>query len=136
MDTSFKGVVFRADGKVLLGFNPRSEWELLGGRAEECDRLPVEVVRREVLEEAGITIRVGAIVDAWIYDVMGEGRVCVVSYLAEAEEGQGLNVSDEHSWLRWFSAEEVGCLEMPQEYKKTIALATKLRAVSVDHREV
>jgi hypothetical protein len=32
MDTSLKAVIFDEQGRVLLGKNPRREWELLGGR--------------------------------------------------------------------------------------------------------
>ncbi|MGW2571496.1 NUDIX domain-containing protein [Streptomyces sp. NPDC001537] len=71
IDTSFKAVLLDSEMHVLLGTNPRGEGELLGGRAEAQDAAPQDTVRREVREEAGIDIVVGAIIDTWFYDVPG-----------------------------------------------------------------
>jgi hypothetical protein len=35
METSFKAALFDSANRVLLGSNPRGEWELLGGRADQ-----------------------------------------------------------------------------------------------------
>lgn len=103
-DTSFKAVLLDREMRVLLGTNPRGECELLGGRAEAQDASPQDTVRREVREEAGIDIVVGAIVDSWFYDIPGKGRVAVTSYLARPVGDVSLALGTEHA--DWACADE------------------------------
>jgi ADP-ribose pyrophosphatase YjhB (NUDIX family) len=62
---SIKGVVIHAD-KVLLLRNDREEWELPGGRLE-IGETPEECVAREIAEETGWRVRVGPVLDTWLY---------------------------------------------------------------------
>ncbi len=126
MDTSFKAVVFNSEHKVLLGTNPRSEWELLGGRADPEDRGPEDTIRRELFEEAGLDIVLGSIVDIWYYDIAGEGRVAVASYLAEPASDTPLTASHEHGKLAYFAVDQIDDLQLPGRYKTTIRRAQQL----------
>lgn len=128
MDVSFKAVLFNGDGQVLLGANSRSEWELLGGRADCQDSDPAATITREVREEAGIDAVVGELVDIWYYDIPNEGRVAVASYLASVEDMSGLVASVEHRSLRFFAPEEISALAMPEGYKSTIRQAAARRS--------
>lgn len=123
MDVSFKAVLFDSDGAVLLGRNRRHEWELLGGRADPADRSPADTIRRELHEEAGLGVTVGALVDIWYYDIAGEGRVAVASYLASSIVGGSLRASDEHAELCWFELDELDDIPLPRGYATTIRLA-------------
>lgn len=126
MDVSFKAVVLDAAGRVLLGRNPRDEWELLGGRADPGDPDPHATIARELAEEAGIAVRIGELVDIWYYDVPGAGRVAVASYLAHLDGDAELVTSDEHAQLRFFPVDEVAGLDMPAGYTRTILAAARL----------
>lgn len=126
LNVSFKAVLLSEDRRTLLGRNPRQEWELLGGRPDPRDATPQETLRREFLEEAGLAIVVGPILDSWIYDLGNLGRICVVTYSATVTDEAPLQVSAEHSEVRWFSAHEALNASMPRGYKESImcALAT------------
>jgi 8-oxo-dGTP pyrophosphatase MutT (NUDIX family) len=124
MDTSFKAVVFDEHGRVLLGKNPREEWELLGGRADPGDISPEDTIRRELLEETGIEVSLGPLIDIWFYDVAG-GRIAVASYLASIATGTKAP-SIEHSELAFFDADELDGLNLPAGYKMSIRRARKL----------
>lgn len=123
MDVSFKAVLFDSDGAVLLGRNRRREWELLGGRADLADRSPADTIRRELFEEAGLTVTIGGLVDIWYYDIAGEGRVAVASYLATSSSEGSLRPSEEHAELCWFGLDELDGIPLPEGYVSTIRLA-------------
>lgn len=127
MDVSFKAVLFDEHDRVLLGSNPRSEWELLGGRADDEDAGPVETIIRELWEEAGIHVDVGELIDIWYYDIANEGRVAVVSYLATTSDITSVAASVEHGSLGFFGLDDLDALVMPAEYKRTIRTAAELR---------
>lgn len=126
LGVSVKAVLQDDAGRVLLGRNPRDEWELLGGRPDPEDSTPQDTLRRELLEEAGIAIDFGPILDSWIYDLGDLGRVCIVTYCATPANGARLQVSDEHSDLRWFTADEALAARMPRGYKDSIRAAEAL----------
>lgn len=123
MDVSFKAVLFDDAGRVLLGTNPRDEWELLGGRADPEDSGPADTITRELVEEAGVCIRVDHLIDIWYYDIPHEGRVAVASYLAHFIGPATIQASHEHSRLAFFSIDELDRLLMPSQYATTIRAA-------------
>lgn len=133
MEISFKGVLFDEEGRVLLGLNPRNEWELLGGRADPEDEGPAHTIAREFHEEAGLDVQVSDLIDIWYYDIPRRGRVAIASYVVSlTSPGVGSwSASEEHSSLRRFSLEEVRALDMPAGYKRTISAAAAL-SVSLD----
>ena len=124
LNVSIKAVLRDDEGRVLLGRNPRGEWELLGGRPDPEDTSPQETLRRELLEEAGLAITVGPILDSWIYDLGDTGRICLVTYLASPATTTPPHLSEEHSDLRWFTPAQAQEATMPQGYKDSIAAAS------------
>lgn len=125
MDVSFKAVVIDDQKRVLLGSNPRGEWELLGGRADLEDDSPEATVEREVREESALRVDVGAVIDSWFYDVPGGGRVAILSFLARPESSAIVN-SDEHHQVCFFTVDECMELVMPDGYKRSIRRAIEL----------
>jgi 8-oxo-dGTP pyrophosphatase MutT (NUDIX family) len=130
MDTSLEGVLFDDAGRVLLGLNPREEWELLGGRADPDDADPAATIRREFLEEAALAVEVEDLIDIWYYDVAGAGRVAVASYLVHVEPAAlhtaALHLSDEHADLRFVPPDELESLPIPDGYTRTIRKAQRI----------
>lgn len=116
---SVKGVVVR-DGCVLLLRNERSEWELPGGKLEVGEE-PARCAEREIAEESGWAVVAGPLLDAWQYPVAGE-HVLILTYgcYAGHELGEPV-VSMEHTESGLFTAAQVGDLEMPDGYKRSIA---------------
>src|SRR4051794_8018098 len=113
---SIKGVV-EVNGKIVLLKNERDEWELPGGKLEGKES-PVECLEREVLEELGIRAETEALLDVWIYDVLGKIDVFIVTYaMRPIEEGASLRVSHEHKEVGLFSHDEITALNMPSGYK-------------------
>lgn len=122
MQVSFKAVIFDTSHRVLLGRNPRGEWELLGGRAEPDDADPEDTLRREAMEEAGLQIEVGRLIDVWYYTVEGS-RIAIASYAAHVTDSSRAEISDEHSELRFFALDELPALTLPDGYKRSIEIA-------------
>ena len=75
---SVKGVVL-LDSKVALLQNPRDEWELPGGKLEPGET-PEQCVVREIYEELNLRVRVGSILDSWVYHIAEGVDVLIVTY--------------------------------------------------------
>jgi 8-oxo-dGTP pyrophosphatase MutT (NUDIX family) len=120
---SVKGVVVR-DGRVLLVYNERDEWELPGGRLE-IGETPPQCVAREITEETGWKVTTGPILDSWLYYIApADKHVLIVTYGAHLDPGQDdLDpvLSHEHAEVGLFTQDEVLDLVMPQGYKESIA---------------
>jgi 8-oxo-dGTP pyrophosphatase MutT (NUDIX family) len=115
---SVKGVVFLGSRVVLLQ-NLRHEWELPGGKLE-LGETPESCVAREILEELNLRVKVGPLLDVWVYHI-GEGvDVFVVTYGCYPESPQGLTHSPEHNAARLFNLDELDQLNMPGGYKRSI----------------
>ena len=108
------GAVVFDRGRVLLvkrGHEPlKGEWSLPGGAVEIGETLEAAVAR-EVLEETGLAVEVGPIVD--VVDRVqrtGDGRVeyhfVIVDYLCRAQTDRIVHGSDADD-VRWVSVEEL-----------------------------
>jgi 8-oxo-dGTP pyrophosphatase MutT (NUDIX family) len=101
---SQKAALFDPEGHLLVLRRPDGVWEFPGGRlgAEEA---PLVGLRREVYEETGLSVRVGAPVftAAWRNDA-DEGRFAVV-YRCETDE-TAVELSEEHVDARWVTVAE------------------------------
>lgn len=102
---SIKGVVID-DGRVLLLLNERGEWDLPGGRPDPGEDHRSALVR-EVKEEAGYDVEVGALVDEHLFEVIPQRFVRIVAY-ACALRGGDPALSQEHHEIRWVAVAEIG----------------------------
>ncbi len=125
---SIKGVILQ-DGRVVLLRNERDEWELPGGRLEMGES-PEECVAREIREELGLDVRVGAILDSWQYHIFEGADVLVVTYGCHPEPFSDLWHSPEHSAVGLFRLGEVPDLKMPRGYKDSIGRWAELLQVA------
>ena len=118
---SVKAVVIN-EGRVVLLKNERDEWELPGGRLERGET-PAQTVTRELEEELGAVIQVEALVDSWVYQVVGK-EVLILSYRAILESDLNtLAISSEHQDLGWFGFDELEHLNLPDGYRRSIRRA-------------
>ncbi|HZA21828.1 MAG TPA: NUDIX domain-containing protein [Dehalococcoidia bacterium] len=115
---SIKGVVI-IDSQVALLKNPRHEWELPGGKLELGETPPV-CLAREVQEELSLSVKVGPILDSWVYHIAEGVDVLIVTYGCYSESSVKPVHSAEHQALGLFSADEVDQLNMPQGYKDSV----------------
>lgn len=118
---SVKGVL-EWDGRVVVLENGRGEWELPGGRLDATDASPVAALRREMREELGIEVVVGALVDSWIYDVAGR-RVLILTHRCAAERPSRLEHSDEHQRVAELTLAELEGAPIPAGYLRSIRSA-------------
>jgi 8-oxo-dGTP pyrophosphatase MutT (NUDIX family) len=115
---SIKGVLVEAGGVVLLE-NEREEWELPGGRLEPGEA-PETCFVREFAEELGAVVEVARIIDCWLYEVLPQREVVIVTYGVE-RRGQGeLRLSDEHPRFGFFTLHEIDALPIPEGYRRSI----------------
>jgi 8-oxo-dGTP pyrophosphatase MutT (NUDIX family) len=116
---SIKGVV-TADRHVLLMLNERDQWELPGGRLEVGES-PVQCVEREIREETGLAVAAGRIVDSWVYPVVPEQHVVIVTYrCTNFDEIPAVAISDEHHAARWVHVDDCPNHPMPTGYLSSI----------------
>lgn len=115
---SIKGIV-KWRNQFLLLKNERDEWELPGGKLE-LGESPEACVEREIFEETGLQVQTVELVDLWVYTVLPEVHVLIVTYGCTEVYSNALKVSHEHKEARWFAFEEIPTLNMPKGYKDSI----------------
>jgi len=103
---SIKGVVIH-EGRVLLLLNARGEWDLPGGRPEAGEDHRVALVR-EVREETGLDIEVGALLGEHLFEVLPRRFVRIVAYACALLGAPVAAISAEHLEARWLPFADLG----------------------------
>ena len=107
------------EGRVVLLKNERNDWELPGGRLEKGES-PEQAVKRELEEELGAVIQIEALVDSWVYHVVGK-EVLILCYRAGLEsDPKTLTVSNEHQDMSWFDPDDLKLVNLPDGYRRSI----------------
>jgi 8-oxo-dGTP pyrophosphatase MutT (NUDIX family) len=120
---SVKGILFW-DSRVPLLLNERDEWELPGGRLEISDASPEACVCRELKEELACDVQVKCLVDCWIYKVLANRYVVIVTYLCGTSQPlESLGLSDEHKELGVFEMSSLSDLNIAPGYLRSIQRA-------------
>lgn len=104
--TSIKGVVIH-DGRVLLLLNERDEWDLPGGRPDSGEDHRAALAR-EVLEETGLAVDVGALVDEHLFEVLPRRFVRIVAYVCTLATEGTIALSPEHREACWVELTALG----------------------------
>jgi len=115
---SIKGVLVEA-GRVALLENERDEWELPGGRLEPGEA-PETCLVREFAEELGAVVEVARIIDCWLYEVLPQREVLIITYGVNRRDEKELRVSDEHRRFGLFTPHEIQDLPIPEGYRRSI----------------
>jgi 8-oxo-dGTP diphosphatase len=116
-------VVRREDGRFLLASRPEGShmaglWEFPGG-AIEPGETPEEALRREMMEELNVSVRVeGPITFAFHRD--DERDVLILFYRARITAGEVTAVLAQR--VGWFEARELGRLQTPPADAELIAM--------------
>ena len=116
--TSIKGVLF-VEGGVVLVKNPRNEWELPGGRADPGET-PERALVREFEEELSIQVSVGAAIDSYIFEVVPNRNVRVLTYGCILAGSFAPRISNEHSEYCVCPVGELASLPLPSGYRQSI----------------
>jgi mutator protein MutT len=115
---SIKGVLHDPSGAVVLALNDRSEWELPGGRLE-IGESPEQCLIREFQEELSVTVRVEALLDTYLFEVIPGKHVFIVTYLCQLEGPYSPAVSEEHSRIESFKLTALPA-NLPPGYRQSI----------------
>src|SRR5688572_17827473 len=102
---SVKGVLIHQD-RVLLLLNERGEWDLPGGRPDPGEDHRA-ALKREVQEEAGLTVEVGEALGDYLFEVLPGRFVRILPYVCRLMGGSDVVISHEHLETRWLPIAEL-----------------------------
>jgi 8-oxo-dGTP pyrophosphatase MutT (NUDIX family) len=103
---SVKGVLIH-QGRVLLLLNERDEWDLPGGRPDSGEDHRA-ALKREVREEAGLTVEVGEALGEYLFEVLPGRFVRIVPFVCRLTGGNDVVLSHEHVETRWLPLVDLG----------------------------
>ena len=102
---SVKGVLIH-QGRVLLLLNERGEWDLPGGRPDPGEDHRA-ALKREVQEEAGLTVEVGEALSDYLFEVLPGRFVRILPFVCRLTGGSDVVISHEHLETRWLPIDEL-----------------------------
>jgi 8-oxo-dGTP pyrophosphatase MutT (NUDIX family) len=103
---SIKGVLIH-DGRALLLLNERGEWDLPGGRPDPGEDHRT-ALQREVMEETGLAVEVGAALGEHLFEVLPGRFVHIMAYACRTLTDAEALLSAEHVAARWFPLDQLG----------------------------
>lgn len=103
---SVKGVLIH-QGRVLLLLNERGEWDLPGGRPDHGEDQRAALIR-EMREETGLAVDVGALVDEHLFEVLPQRFVRIVAYACRLQAEGTIALSHEHHEASWVELTALG----------------------------
>ncbi len=104
------------DGRVLLVQEIGGRWTLPGGRMN-VGETPQEALAREMMEEVGVNVVVGAIVDCVVFASASGRSHFVPVFLATVDPAQALVLEEaEIAAAGWFDLKSLGEVEIRHEY--------------------
>jgi 8-oxo-dGTP pyrophosphatase MutT (NUDIX family) len=108
------------DNSVLLLKNERGEWELPGGRPEKGEE-HAETLAREFAEELSLNIRVSRQIDSYLFEVIPERHVFIITYGCMLGGEFAPKLSDEHKGHCLWPVDRLSELNnLPEGYRRSI----------------
>jgi 8-oxo-dGTP pyrophosphatase MutT (NUDIX family) len=77
-------------------------------------------LEREIAEELALDVRVGTLLDSWVYAITPAVRVLIVTFGCAENAEREAKLSHEHKQLAWFPIAEIETLPMPEGYRASI----------------
>ena len=71
-------------------------------------------------EELGAVVEVSRIIDCWLYEVLPQREVVIITYGVNRRDEIELRVSDEHRRFGLFTPYEIEVLPIPEGYRRSI----------------
>lgn len=115
---SVKGIFSAPGGGLVLLMNERGEWELPGGRIE-IGESSQQCLAREIEEELGLTVTVGAPLDTYLFEVIPGKRVFIATYACTLVGEFTPVISHEHTQIGLFRADALPA-NLPDGYRQSI----------------
>ncbi len=115
---SIKGVLI-LDGKALLLKNEREEWDLPGGRIE-LRETPENCLIREFQEETSVNVYVEQILDSYLFEVIPQKHVFIVTYGCKLKGDFSPKISNEHQELGLYAINQLQNINIPFGYRSSI----------------
>src|SRR5438045_1624018 len=115
---SVKGVFCTPQGEVVLLMNERGEWELPGGRIE-IGETSEQCLAREIGEELGLRVRVGAPLDTYLFEVIPGKCVFIATYRCTLDGDYAPEISHEHIRIGTFDPRALPP-NLPQGYRDSV----------------
>jgi 8-oxo-dGTP diphosphatase len=84
---------------------------------------PEEALHREILEETGLRVTVGSLVDAWVFQVTAKERVLILQYACRLNGTHGVTISHEHTESSWLRLADLNSEPLPGGYLRGIQRA-------------
>lgn len=103
---SVKAVLVHQD-RVLLLLNERGEWDLPGGRPDPGEDHRA-ALKREVQEEAGLAVEIGAALHEHLFEVLPGRFVRILPFACRLVGSDAVALSHEHLDTRWLAVEALG----------------------------
>jgi 8-oxo-dGTP diphosphatase len=113
-----------ADSKTNPG-----RWEPPGGKIEPGERLD-EALQREVLEEAGLQIRVNRLLGAIEFELPTVKVACLI--MEGRRTGGDVRISSEHDAYRWLRLTELRQVDLATQFKRYFNSDRSQRNVMVE----
>jgi 8-oxo-dGTP pyrophosphatase MutT (NUDIX family) len=103
---SIKAVLVDRD-HVLLLLNERGEWDLPGGRPDPGEDHRAALMR-EVREETGLSVAIGAALDERLFEVLPGRFVRILPFVCLLIGGSEIVLSPEHLKALWLRVSDLG----------------------------
>jgi 8-oxo-dGTP diphosphatase len=96
-----------------------NEWDFPGGRLKFGEN-PIDGLKREVLEETGLKIKIIKPISVWtFFKNNGKTQVIGITFLAKVISGK-IRLGKEHTDFKWILPEEIDKYKIHEEVKKLV----------------